>query len=111
MRELHPGRLGLVEIQLLLEVLVHDVDHAVADSPEEEQRTDQDESEGQVGTIVADEEAFLLRAHWAGTILSAEAGGTGAGKEKIVTGGGPAIGGRHRSEVVLIGREPREQRR
>ena len=52
MRELHPGGLRLVEVQLLLKVLVHDVDHAVADSPEEEQRADQDEGEDQVGAVI-----------------------------------------------------------
>ena len=44
-------------------MLVHDVDHAVADSPEEEQRTDQDEGENQIGAIGANEETFLFRAH------------------------------------------------
>jgi hypothetical protein len=47
-RELHPGGLRLGEAQFLLEVLVHHVDHPVADSPQEEQRTDQDEGEHQV---------------------------------------------------------------
>ncbi len=64
MRELHPGGLRAVEIQLLLEMPVHHVDHAVADSPEEEEGSDQDEGEDQVGPIGANEEAFLFRTHW-----------------------------------------------
>src|ERR1039457_6915298 len=32
-RELHPGGLGLAQAQLLLEVLVHHVDHPVAETP------------------------------------------------------------------------------
>jgi hypothetical protein len=35
-RELHPGGLRFGQAQLFLEVLVHHVDHPVADSPEEE---------------------------------------------------------------------------
>ena len=42
--ELHPGRLGLRQVQFVLKVLVHHVDHAVAESPEEKQRADQDET-------------------------------------------------------------------
>ena len=33
-RELHPGGLGLAQAQLLLEVLVHHVDHPVAETPQ-----------------------------------------------------------------------------
>ena len=47
-RELHPGGLRFGEAQLLLEVLVHHVDHPVAESPEEKQGAHQDESECQV---------------------------------------------------------------
>ena len=51
-RELHPGGLGFAEAEFLLEVLVHDVDHAVAESPEEKQRAHQDEYERQVLPVV-----------------------------------------------------------
>jgi hypothetical protein len=64
MRELHPRGLRLVEVEFLLKMLVHHIDHAVADSPQEEQRTDQDKREDQVGSIGANEEAFLFGAHW-----------------------------------------------
>src|ERR1022692_1897443 len=62
-RELHPGGLGLAQAQLLLEVLVHHVDHSVAYSPKEEQRTDQNEREHQVVPVFAYEEALLVCAH------------------------------------------------
>ncbi len=38
MRELHPGRLRLRQMQLVLEMFVHRIDHAVAEAPQQEQR-------------------------------------------------------------------------
>src|ERR1019366_5730463 len=62
-RELHPGGLGLAQAQLLLEVLVHHVDHPVAETPQEKQRTNQNEGECQVPSVVRDEESFLIFCH------------------------------------------------
>ena len=39
-------------MQLLLEVLVHHVDHAVAESPEREQQDEEDEGEGDVPAVL-----------------------------------------------------------
>ena len=69
-RELHPGGLRFGQAQLLLEVLVHHVDHPVADSPQEKQRADQDEREHQVHAVIAYEEALLVRIHDVETILA-----------------------------------------
>ena len=63
-RELHPGRLGQGQMQFLLEVLVHHVDHAVAEAPEQKQRTDEDEREHHVLAVSEDEHALLLIAHF-----------------------------------------------
>ena len=48
MRQLHVGRLRLGEVQLVLKMLVHHVNHAVADSPEEEQRGHEGEGDDHV---------------------------------------------------------------
>ena len=55
----------MFRLQLLLEVLVHHVDHPVAEPPQQEQRTDQDERERQVTAAVEGEQACfgLLRGH------------------------------------------------
>jgi hypothetical protein len=55
--------LGLAEAEFLLEVLVHDVDHAVAHSPKEEQRTDENKREHEVVPVFAYEETLLVCAH------------------------------------------------
>ena len=57
--ELHPGRLRLAQAQFVLEVLVHDVDHAVAEPPQEKQRRDEHEGEGDILPFVGDEQAAL----------------------------------------------------
>ncbi len=45
MCELHPGRLREVEVQFLLKMLIHHVDHAVAKSPEREKKDEQGKGE------------------------------------------------------------------
>ena len=62
-RKLHPRRLRLVQVEHLLEVLVHDVDHAVAHGPDEEQRADKNEREHEVVPVLAHEKAWLLCVH------------------------------------------------
>ena len=57
-RELHPGRLRQGQVQFLLEMLVHHVDHPVAESPKEKQRTDENERERQVSAVIRNKEAF-----------------------------------------------------
>ena len=57
MRKLHPGRLRQVQMQLLLEVLVHDIDHAVAKPPEREQEHEQEKRERDVASVFDDEHA------------------------------------------------------
>ena len=58
-RELHPGRLGQAQVQFLLEVLVHHVNHPVAEPPEEEERADEAEGEQDVPAVRQDEHALL----------------------------------------------------
>ena len=43
MRKLDPGRLGSRQVKQVLEVLVHGVDHGVAEGPEEKERGDEGE--------------------------------------------------------------------
>ena len=43
-----------------LEVLIHDVDHAVAECPEEEEGADERERERQILPVFGDEETGLL---------------------------------------------------
>jgi hypothetical protein len=50
-------------MQFLLEMFVHYVDHPVAESPEEKQRGDEDEGEGDVSPVIHDEETFFIGAH------------------------------------------------
>ena len=56
MGKLDPGGLGASEMKLVLEVLVHDIDHAVAETPEEEEGTDEDEGDEVVAAVLAAEE-------------------------------------------------------
>ena len=57
-RELHPGGLGQAQVQLLLEVLVHHVDHPVAEAPEGKQQDEEDECEEDIPAVVRDEHAL-----------------------------------------------------
>src|SRR5271165_13532 len=63
MRKLHPRGLGQGQMQFLLKVLVHRVNQAIADSPEEKQRADENEREHQVLPVVRDKKALLFVAH------------------------------------------------
>ena len=62
-RELDPGRLRQGQLQLGLEVLVHHVDHPVAEAPQQEQRADESERGHHVPAVRRDEHALLLCAH------------------------------------------------
>jgi hypothetical protein len=57
--ELHPGGLRQRQVQLLLEVLVHDVDHPVAEAPQEEQAAHEREGQDEVAPVPDGEEASL----------------------------------------------------
>jgi hypothetical protein len=50
-------------VQLFLKVLVHHVDHSVAESPEEEQRADEDEREEQALSVFGGKKALIASAH------------------------------------------------
>ena len=58
-RELHPGGLGQVQVQYFLKVLVHHVNHPVAESPKGKQQDEEEEGEEDVLAVVSDEHAFL----------------------------------------------------
>ena len=51
MRELHPGRLRQIQMQLFLKMLVHHVDHAVAESPKRKQQDEEEEGEDDVAPV------------------------------------------------------------
>ena len=57
---LHIRRLGQAQVQLFLEVFVHHVDHPIAESPKEKQRTDQDKREHHVVPVLSDKKAIFL---------------------------------------------------
>jgi hypothetical protein len=59
-RELNPGGLGQSQVQFFLKVLVHHVNHPVAESPKSKQQDDQNEGEEHVPAVVSDEH-FLSR--------------------------------------------------
>ncbi len=61
MGKLDPGRLGASEVKLVLEVLVHDIDHAIAEAPEEEEGTDEDEGDEVVAAVLAAEEGDFIK--------------------------------------------------
>ena len=63
MGELDPGRLRQGQVKFLLEMLVHHVDHPVAEPPEEEQRADEKEGEDHPLAVGRDEHALLLGVH------------------------------------------------
>jgi hypothetical protein len=63
MRELHPRRLGFAQVQFVLEVLVHDVDHSIAHPPQEEQRTNQDKREQEILAVLSYEKTSVIGAH------------------------------------------------
>src|SRR4029077_9095053 len=60
MGETHPGRLGQRQVQFLLKVLVHHVNHSVAESPKSKQQDEQNEGEEDVPAIISNEH-FLFR--------------------------------------------------
>src|SRR6185437_11234220 len=64
MGELHPGRLRLGQVQLVLKMFVHRVDHPVAKSPNEEKRGNQEKREGNGSSIRQFEQRFLLETLW-----------------------------------------------
>jgi hypothetical protein len=81
--KLNPGRLRQREMQLLLEMLVHDIDHTVAEAPQQKQGADQSKSHEVITTICGAEKGGrfhnkgirkntkvveLLR-HWRGQII------------------------------------------
>src|SRR5205809_1087153 len=57
MRELHPRRLGKIQVQLLLKMFVHDIYHAVAESPERKKEDEEEKGEGNASSILDDEHA------------------------------------------------------
>ena len=63
MRELHPGGLRFAQAQFRLKMLVHHVNHAVANSPEEKQRADQGKGDDQVPAVIHFKHAFFLGVH------------------------------------------------
>ena len=69
MRELHPGRLRQVQVQLLLKMLVHHVDHAVAKTPESEEKNQEDKNKS---TFLPSSKTNMLR-------LGASFGSSGPG--------------------------------
>src|SRR5437764_5306631 len=52
MRELHPGRLREIKVQLFLKMFVHHVDHSVAKTPKREQEDKEEESESDVASVL-----------------------------------------------------------
>src|SRR5438046_10630881 len=52
MRELHPGRLREIKVQLLLKMFVHHVDHSVAKTPKREKEDKEEESESDVASVL-----------------------------------------------------------
>ena len=44
MSKLNPGGLRKRQFQLVLKMLVHHIDHSIAEAPQEEKRADQNES-------------------------------------------------------------------
>src|SRR5579862_1365026 len=63
MRGLHPGRLRLREVQLILEVLVHDVDQAIAEAPEEKEGAHEAKCKPEVPAVFGHEDAAEGGAH------------------------------------------------
>ena len=63
-RELHPGRLRQGQMQLLLKVLVHHIDHPVAESPKRKEEDQKHENEEDVAAIFQHEHAPLRREAW-----------------------------------------------
>src|SRR5947208_1591562 len=51
MRELHPGRLREIEMQLLLKMFIHHVDHAVAKSPKRKEEDEEEEGEDDAAPV------------------------------------------------------------
>ena len=64
MRKLHPGGLSQGQVQFALEMLVHDVDHSVAESPKQEQGTDEGKGNHYIRPVRQDEHAFLRIVHF-----------------------------------------------
>ena len=63
MGKLYPGRLGQGKMQLRLEVLVHNVNHAVTESPQEKKRTHQHERDKHIRTVRENKHTFFVSRH------------------------------------------------
>ena len=63
MGKLNPCRLQFGQMQFILEVFIHHIDHAVANSPKQKERAHQHEREHQVFPIIGYEKAFLGLVH------------------------------------------------
>ena len=61
MRKLYRRRLRFRQMQFILKVLVHRVNQAIAESPEQKQRGDKNKREHDILALVRNEQAFLLR--------------------------------------------------
>ena len=53
------ARLHLAQTHRGLEVLVEDVDHPIAEAPEEEERRDENEGDGVILPVGGDEDSFF----------------------------------------------------
>jgi hypothetical protein len=56
---LHPGRLGQAQVQCFLKVLVHHVNHPVAESPKGKQQDEEEEGEDDVLAVISDEHTLF----------------------------------------------------
>src|SRR5580692_1881947 len=63
MGRLHPCRFRLLQMQKVLEMLVHRVNQAVENGPQQEERRDQEKRRGHVLAIRQCEDALLVCAH------------------------------------------------
>jgi hypothetical protein len=58
-RELHPGRLRQVQVQHFLKVLIHHVNHSVAESPQSKKQDEEAKGESDILSVFSDEHAFF----------------------------------------------------
>jgi hypothetical protein len=59
-RELDPGGLGEREVKLLLEMLVHHVDHPVAKPPKQKKGADKEEGDEKALAVLGGENGFFV---------------------------------------------------
>ena len=59
MRELHPGRLRQIQVQYFLEVLIHHVNHSVAESPQSKKQDEEAKGESDILSVFSDEHVFF----------------------------------------------------